>query len=213
MSRSLPIPPGYTGNAGLVINEGQHRFLVALHRATPGIPKHINSATRTAERQAGALATKRKLGDDLTKLYASNADIARALLAVPNTTPAMAAVLRHYMAQGRYLSRHMRGDALDLRTRNWTAAQRDAVAAAARSLGARVVIESTPPHMHLERLGAAGALDTVYSLVPGRRRRRRPRVVRVGGYRLGTERQVALGAAATVAGLLLVVAAVRAARD
>lgn len=148
------LPPGVTGNAGLVLNASQAAFLAALRRAVPGVPMHVTSATRTPERQAAALVTKRSMGEDLRSLYRSNRDIADALMAAPNTTSAMAAVIRRYMAQGRYLSRHMRGDAVDLRSRNLSAAQREAIIAAASRLGARAIYETTPPHIHIERVGS-----------------------------------------------------------
>ena len=148
------LPPGVTGAGGLVLNAGQTAFLGALRRAVPGIPLYVTSGTRTPERQAAAMVTKRSLGEDLRSLYQSK-DIAGALMAAPNTVPAMAAILRRYMAQGRFLSRHMRGDAVDIRSRNLTVAQRNAVMSAARRLGARPGYETTPPHIHIGSVGGA----------------------------------------------------------
>jgi hypothetical protein len=153
--RSLTLPPGVTGNAGLVLNSGQVAFLRALRAAVPGVPMHVTSATRTPERQAAALVTKRSMGEDLRRTYRSNADIAAALMAAPNTTSAMAAIIRRYMGQGRFLSRHMRGDAVDLRSRNLSVEQRNALIAGAQRLGARAIYETTPPHIHIERIGGS----------------------------------------------------------
>jgi len=151
------LPPGVTGNNGLVLNDGQVAFLRRLRRAVPGVPLHVTSATRTPEKQAAALVTKRNLGDDLRKLYGRNPDIADALMRAPNTTSAMAAIIRRYMDQGRYLSRHMRGDAFDLRSRNLTAAQRQQVMSAAQQMGAKAIYETKPPHIHIERIGGAAS--------------------------------------------------------
>ena len=147
------LPPGVTGNSGLVLNDGQVAFLRALRAAVPGVPMHVTSATRTPERQAAALVTKRNLGEDLRNLYRANSDIAAALMAAPNTTSAMAAIIRRYMNQGRFLSRHMRGDAVDLRSRNLSVEQRNALIAGAKRLGARAIYEPRPPHIHIERIG------------------------------------------------------------
>ena len=151
------LPAGVTGNTGLVLNEGQVSFVRRLRRALPGVPLHVTSATRTPERQAAALVEKRKLGEDLRKLYRSNPDIADALMRAPNTTAGMAAVIRRYMNQGRYLSRHMRGDAFDLRSRNLTAAQRNQIIATAQQMGAKAIYETRPPHIHIERIGGVAS--------------------------------------------------------
>ena len=151
------LPAGVTGNTGLVLNAGQVSFIRRLRRALPGIPLHVTSATRTPERQAAALVTKRKLGEDLRKLYRRNPDIADALMQAPNTTAGMAAVIRRYMNQGRYLSRHMRGDAFDLRSRNLTVAQRNQIIATAQQMGAKAIYEPRPPHIHIERIGGVAS--------------------------------------------------------
>jgi hypothetical protein len=206
------LPPGVTGNAGLVLNAAQGAFLRALRGALPGVPMHVTSATRTPEAQAAALVTKRRLGEDLRSLYRSSRDIADALMAAPNTVPAMAAVIRRYMAQGRYLSRHMRGDALDLRSRNLSASQREAVISAAARLGARAVYETTPPHIHIEQVGS-GLSDAALAA--------RDAAGRAGGYaRRGgaalwrRRRTVALVyTTSAVVGLLVIAALIRRKRN
>ena len=145
------LPPGVTGNSGLVLNDGQVAFIRALRAAVPDVPLHVTSATRTPERQAAALVVKRKRGEDLRRLYRANSDIAAALMAAPNTTAAMGAIIRRYMEQGRYLSRHMRGDAVDFRSRNLNQGQIQRVMDAAVRLGAKPLLESD--HLHIERVG------------------------------------------------------------
>ncbi len=149
------LPSGVTGSTSLSLNESQVNFLRRLRAEVPSnIPIYVTSATRTPESQASALATKRNLGDDLYKLYAKgNHDIIRALMAVPNTVTDMANVLRKYVSQGRYLSRHMRGDALDLRSETLTSTQIQTVMAAAKQLGAKTKYETLPPHIHIESIG------------------------------------------------------------
>ena len=191
------LPAGVTGNRGLSLNAGQVAFLRALRAAVPGVPLHVTSATRTPERQAAALVTKRKLGEDLRRLYRSNGDIAAALMAAPNTTSAMAAIIRRYMNAGRYLSRHMRGDAVDLRTRNLSGAQRQQVLSAAGRLGARAIYETTPAHIHIERIGGTLS-DTKLALLD------------VGGQVYRRRRTIAvLSATSAVVGLLLIALLVR----
>mgnify|MGYP005989518357 FL=1 len=191
------LPAGVTGNRGLSLNAGQVAFLRALRAAVPGVPLHVTSATRTPERQAATLVTKRKLGEDLRRLYRSNGDIAAALMAAPNTTSAMAAIIRRYMNAGRYLSRHMRGDAVDLRTRNLSGAQRQQVLSAAGRLGARAVYETTPAHIHIERIGGNLSDAKLALLDAGGQVYRRRRTIAV------------LSATSAVVGLLLIALLVR----
>jgi len=148
------LPPGIGGSSTLSLNESQVAFLRRLQAAIPHIPLYVTSATRTPESQASALATKRNLGDDLYKLYSkANHDIIRELMAVPNTVADMARVIQKYVDQGRFLSRHMRGDAIDLRSKNLTSAQIQEVINAAIRLGAKGIYETKPPHIHVESIG------------------------------------------------------------
>lgn len=196
------LPPGVTGNNGLALNEGQVVFLRSLRSAVPaGIPLHVTSATRTPEAQAAALVAKRKLGEDLRRLYGANPDIADALMRAPNTTAGMAAVIRRFMRDGRFLSRHMRGDAVDLRSRNLTAVQRSRVIAEAQRLGARATYETTPPHIHIERIGGvASNVELATREAVGRARGRGRRAARALYQRKKT---VGIAAAGTSVLLLL----------
>lgn len=147
------LPPGVTGSSRLVLNAGQVDFLRALRaNVPPSIPLYVTSATRTPEAQARALVEKRKLGDNLYKLYRAK-NIVKAVLAVPNTIAAMAPIIARFAQQGQFMSRHMRGDAIDLRNRNLSPQQQDVVTAAGRRLGARVIVETKPPHIHMEAIG------------------------------------------------------------
>tara|TARA_R110000751_G_scaffold120291_2_gene221028 strand:- start:924 stop:1571 length:648 start_codon:yes stop_codon:yes gene_type:complete len=153
------LPANVPGNRGLVLNNGQVKFLAALRRAVPpAIPLYITSGTRTPERQAAALKTKRDLGDNLYKLYRADY-IVKELMAVPNTVSAMSSIIRKWMKKGVFMSRHMRGDAVDLRSRNLTKSQIDTVMAAARNLGAKAIYETKPPHIHIESIG--GTLSNI----------------------------------------------------
>jgi len=153
------LPAGVTAAGGVVLGEAQTAFLRRLRAALPAdVPLHVTSGTRTVEAQARALVDKRDLGDDLRALYRSNRAIIDEVLAVPNRVDAVAAVVRRHALAGRILSRHMRGDAIDLRSRNLTPDQRQAVLAAARSLGAKAIEESKPPHIHVENIGGGSLL-------------------------------------------------------
>jgi hypothetical protein len=126
-------------------------FLGALRKAVPAsIPIYVTSAVRTVAEQASAMKTKRDLGDDLRALYGSKVS---SVLAAPNTVAAMSAALQDLANRGVVMSRHMFGDALDLRVRYWTQEQRNIVGAAVAALGGKPQFETTPPHLHIEGLG------------------------------------------------------------
>lgn len=154
---------------GVVLNEGQAAFVHALRAVLPPeVPLTVNSGTRTAEAQASAMIKKwqaaeanraaavaagkppTKTGDqELHDIYGDDAAIS-ALLALPREVGVWAGQIAAWAASGRTLSRHQRGDAVDLHTATLPLAQRDALIAAAKSLGARTLLESAPPHLHVD---------------------------------------------------------------
>jgi hypothetical protein len=163
------LPAGVTGNSGLNVNDMMVQFLTLLRGEVPdAIPLHITSGVRGYAAQASALVTKRRRAkaaraagknpgtDDLRQLYrrGNGPKIVSALLNVPNTVSAMAAVLQRFGEQGIFLSRHMRGDALDIRKRRgavwFSAAEVATIMEAAKRLGARALNESD--HIHVEGL-------------------------------------------------------------
>ena len=160
------LPAGVTGNGGLHLNQRMVDFLGALRKAVPAsVPIHVTSAVRTVAEQASAMKTKRDLGDDLRALYGSKV---APVLAAPNTVAAMSAALQDLANRGVVMSRHMFGDALDLRVRDWTQEQRNIVGSAVAALGGKPQFETTPPHLHIEGLGA-GKLDIEAPKGPNRK--------------------------------------------
>jgi hypothetical protein len=120
----------------------------------------VTSAARTPLRQADAMKTKLDLGESPRSLYANKkaaGEIENAYryakkigLAGKQVTGTMAMVIQRQIDSGVYISRHLREGAVDLRSRNLTHEQKVAVRKAAVAEGARVMLESTPPHFHLE---------------------------------------------------------------
>jgi hypothetical protein len=79
---------------------------------------------------------------------------------------AIAATLQAQVDRGLYVSRHMRGDALDLRTRGLSTAEVGRLEDAVRGLGANTLLEQTPPHLHVEDIPSWYAgLDPLVVLV------------------------------------------------
>ena len=173
-------PKGVSGNPKAVLNKNHIAFLTALRRALPAsIPLYVNSGTRTPEQQAAALKTKRDIGDNLYKLYRADY-IVKELMAVPNTVADMAPIIRKWANKGVYMSRHMRGDALDFsiwRGGKLTKSQIDTIMQTSRRLGAKAIYESKPPHIHIEAIG--GTISDI-SLAAGEKARKAKRMVKQG---------------------------------
>jgi uncharacterized protein YcbK (DUF882 family) len=151
-ARSLP--PGVTANEGVRLTPRMLAFLRRLRALTPGdIPIHVNSGYRDARAQAAAMLRKLELGDDLVALYGRKV---LSVLRQPPTLEAWTAEIERLARAGVEMSDHMDADALDLRTRGLSSSQLQRLVAAVRRAGARPLLETTPPHLHLDTLGAAG---------------------------------------------------------
>ena len=153
------VPPGVAAASGIVVNKTVYDFLALLkERVGDAAPLYVTSGVRTATAQARALQTKRNLdpsGGGIRALYRRNATLINEILAAPNTVAAMARVIQAQISRGSFLSRHMRGDAVDLRSRNLNSTQLAAIVNHAKSLGANVVVERSPAHIHIGGLGSA----------------------------------------------------------
>ena len=162
-TREIDGIPGVYAKPGVVLTAATRAFLLELRRIVPSsVPLVVTSGKRTETAQASALKTKRteslrKYGDegkDLRGLYrrGKGPEIVESILAVPNEVAAMAEVLRRWVAQGVYMSRHMRGDAVDFRVRGLSEAQIKTIMRGSEALGTNVVREKTPAHIHVGRV-------------------------------------------------------------
>ncbi|WP_437656029.1 hypothetical protein [Sorangium sp. So ce1182] len=119
----------------------------------------ITSGTRDANRQARAMFTKLRLGEDLLQLYRHKAavqEIKKAYQASSRKPPeqvvaAMEAVIQDQVDRGIYVSAHLRRGAVDVRNRTMSSKERRAfLESAAEVEGVLVIEETTPPHYHLQ---------------------------------------------------------------
>lgn len=153
------LPPGVLGDSDLDVNQGQYDFMVALRYVTPpNVRIYITSATRTPERQASAMLYKFNANgaEELYKTYKADNIVTELIKSSPDV-PTWAAILRKHAANGIFMSRHMRGDALDIRIRDISSADANAIKAAASSLGASTLLEDVPPHLHVDNFQNAKA--------------------------------------------------------
>jgi hypothetical protein len=160
---TYPLGPGIFAKAGVVTNPTMLSWLTALRARVPSsIPLVVTDGQRTPWTQATAMLAKMNRGENLRAIYKDDAAVDEVVMAGRNPS-AMAAVISNQIAKGRFLSRHLTGDALDLRTAGMGADELNAVVAAAQALGASTLVESD--HLHVERLGS-GWFPTVASALP-----------------------------------------------
>jgi hypothetical protein len=146
---------GVTYSSGAKVTSAAEAFLARLRASVPASVRiNVNSGVRSPDAQAAALVTKRaQAGDAGVRALYGQKDLVNELLAVPNDRAAMRAVLEAQVSRGRFLSRHMRSDALDIRSRDLSTEQQAAIVSAALALGAKAFVERDPPHIHIENIG------------------------------------------------------------
>lgn len=147
----VPGVPGVYMKTGVILNDAMRGFLKGL-REKVGFDIVVTSGIRTASEQASAMLSKIQRGENLYNLYA-NKGLLDEIMSAGKSVGSMASVIQGQVARGSYLSRHLRGDALDIRLAS--PSENDAVANAAQGLGAEVVRESD--HIHIEELGSGFA--------------------------------------------------------
>lgn len=160
------VTPGrgsWTGAPGQTFPGRVQSFLGALAAAT-GLHLYATSGWRGPEAQARAWQTKIRQGyglADFLRLYKRDDLVREVWAAGGGGVPSQAAMARVFSAQvarGDLITSHMASGAVDLRTTGGgigapgqlTPGEVALVVAAAKKLGARVVHESRPPHLHLE---------------------------------------------------------------
>lgn len=122
--------------------------LYAIAAAAKGIPITATSGRRDPRRQAAAMIAKVERGEDLHALYRDDAQITE-LLSGPKTVERWTAIIEKYAANGKGISNHLSGRAVDIRSRDWTPTQLQEASALAAAMGARrAIIESD--HLHIE---------------------------------------------------------------
>lgn len=145
-----PLNPGISTSGSAITAQLTEPIVVFMNdlRASlsPDIPLLITSGMRGTESQARAMAKKVELGEDLRLIYAD--DFADAVMLHYPDIPKMAMVISRFAAVGRGSS-HLKGNAVDLRSWDKSMDENMVVIAAARSLGASAIYETTPAHVHI----------------------------------------------------------------
>jgi hypothetical protein len=121
----------------------------------------VTSGIRDPDSQAELIYRKLSLGEDLLKLYKDKSAV-RELKEVfdegrktrrsrPHIVTQLATVIRAQMKRGIFISAHLKAGAADIRSSSMTPAEKRAFIEAARDVGGfSIMLESTPPHFHLQ---------------------------------------------------------------
>ncbi len=120
----------------------------------------VTSGTRTPREQASAMYKKLRAGSRL-RIYKNDAAIAplrktydlgrRKRWSRKRIVDKMASIIQGQCDRGVYISRHLRANAFDVRSRGLSRKQKRAFRAAVKHVGGvKVIEESRPPHFHLE---------------------------------------------------------------
>ena len=172
-------------NTGVQLTSAGLSFITALREqiSKTQIPVIvITSGLRSARAQAAAIHEKRTIhrcgpvragsppaeGSPCFPIYSlySQKSLILQVLQVSNTVDAMEAVFQQQMDNGQFLSRHMSGRGLDLRTHNLSETQKNLIITKAQGLSANAAYEGDPPHIHVGIPSSYGSSEIVVASAP-----------------------------------------------
>ena len=121
----------------------------------------VTSGTRDPDSQAELIFGKLALGEDLLKLYKDKSAILelkevfddgrRGKRSRATIVTQLANMIRAQMKRGIFISAHLKAGAADVRSTTMTPTDKRAFIEAARDVGGfDIMLESTPPHFHLQ---------------------------------------------------------------
>lgn len=119
----------------------------------------VTSGTRESSSQASAMYGKASGGDKLTlyKDQASAKKILNAYDAGIKDKKSRAEIIAdikdeidEQIKKGKYISKHLKKGAVDVRSRDMTESDKTNFKKAAAGIATTVILESTPPHFHLQ---------------------------------------------------------------
>ena len=120
----------------------------------------VTSGTRTAASQAEAMYVKLEIGDDVVTLYGGGASVKaikkayddgkKAKQSKTDIVDAMTKVIEGQIAKGVYISKHLKAGAVDIRSRDMSDKEKKAFRKAAKGKVTSVLLETKPPHWHLQ---------------------------------------------------------------
>lgn len=153
----------YSVNSEVILSEGAEAKVAQIADAYYAKRKKdivVTSGTRTAASQADAMYIKLEAGDDVVKLYRGSSAVKAIKKAYDagkaasksrdEIVAAMTEVVAGQISAGVYISAHLRAGAVDIRSRDMSDADKAAFRKIARSVAKQVLLETKPPHWHLQ---------------------------------------------------------------
>lgn len=119
----------------------------------------VTSGTRSAASQADAMYGKLVGGDKLSvyrdqvsakEIKKSYDDGKVEKKSKSEIFSDMTTVIKGQIAKKKYISKHLRAGAVDIRSKDMSATEKEAFRKAAKGVATKVILESTPPHWHLQ---------------------------------------------------------------
>jgi hypothetical protein len=148
--------------AGVVLTdaiEAKVKKIADTYNTKTGKKITVTSGTRTAESQATAMYVKLAAGSDLSeykdqtsaKEIKKSYDDGKAAGKTKDQIIAdMTTVIKTQIAAGKYISKHLKAGAVDIRSRDMSEDEKKEFRSAAEAVAVSVLLESTPPHWHLQ---------------------------------------------------------------
>jgi hypothetical protein len=119
----------------------------------------VTSGTRSASSQADAMYGKLAGGDKLSvyadqisakeikKAYDDGKAAKKAKTAIVKD---MTQIIEAQIKKGKFISKHLKSGAVDVRSKDMSVKEKEEFKKAAKSVATSVILETTPPHWHLQ---------------------------------------------------------------
>lgn len=156
MAENYTLKPGVTLSSEI---EAKVKQISDRYNALTGRTVVVTSGTRTARSQASAMYGKLAGGDDLS-IYKNQTAAQEIRQAYDDGVVAgrtqdeviegMEKVIEAQISQQVYISMHLRQGAVDIRSRDMSNTEKEKFIQAATGIASSIILESTPPHFHLQ---------------------------------------------------------------
>ncbi len=119
----------------------------------------VTSGTRSVSSQAEAMYGKLVGGDQLTvyrdqvsakEIKKAYDDAKKAKKAKTAIVKDMTTAIEAQIKKGKYISKHLKAGAVDIRSKDMTPTEKEEFKKAAKAVAKTVILETTPPHWHLQ---------------------------------------------------------------
>lgn len=156
------MPENYTVGSGVTLTatvKSKVKKIADAYYAATKKQLTVTSGTRSASSQAEAMYGKLAGGDKLT-VYSDQVSAKEIKKAYDDGITAkkvksaiikdMATVIESQIKKGKYISKHLKAGGVDIRSKDMSAKEKEEFKKAAKGVATTVILETTPPHWHLQ---------------------------------------------------------------